>query len=95
MGIAVTLHLLAATVWVGGLFFAFACLRPAAAELDAAHRVRLWADALALFSRWVWAAIAVLLLWRHKENIGRLLRGEEGRVGGAPTPPQDPSAGAP
>jgi glycerol-3-phosphate acyltransferase PlsY len=41
------------------------------------------------------AAIAVLLLWRHQENIGRLLRGEEGRVGGAPTPPQDPSAGAP
>lgn len=41
------------------------------------------------------AAIAVLLLWRHKDNIGRLLRGEEGRVGGAPTPPQGPSAGAP
>lgn len=41
------------------------------------------------------AAIAVLLLWRHKVNIGRLLRGEEGRVGGKPTPPQGPSAGAP
>lgn len=66
MGIAVTLHLLAATVWVGGLFFAFACLRPAAAGLDAAHRVQLWADALTRFSRWVWVAIAVLLatgLW--------------------------------
>ncbi|MGH8481328.1 MAG: CopD family protein [Nevskiaceae bacterium] len=66
MGIAVTLHLLAATVWVGGLFFAFACLRPATADLDATHRVKLWADALTLFSRWVWAAIAVLLatgLW--------------------------------
>jgi uncharacterized membrane protein len=61
MGIALTLHLLAATVWVGGLFFAFACLRPAAADLDAAHRVKLWADALARFSRWTWAAIVVLL----------------------------------
>ena len=41
-------------------------------------------------------AIAVLLLWRHKANIGRLLRGEEGRVGAKPaSPPQDPSAGAP
>jgi glycerol-3-phosphate acyltransferase PlsY len=39
-------------------------------------------------------AIAALLLWRHKENIGRLLRGEEGRVGGRSTPPRDPSAGA-
>ncbi len=61
MGIALTLHLLAATLWVGGLFFAFVCLRPATAELDAAHRVKLWADALTQFFRWVWVAIAVLL----------------------------------
>jgi glycerol-3-phosphate acyltransferase PlsY len=41
------------------------------------------------------AAMAVLLLWRHKENIARLLRGEEGRVGARPSsPPEDPSAGA-
>lgn len=41
------------------------------------------------------AAIALLLIWRHKENIARLLRGEEGRVGGKPSsPPEDPSAGA-
>jgi uncharacterized membrane protein len=66
LGIALTLHLLAATLWVGGLFFAFACLRPATAELDAAHRVKLWADVLAHFSRWVWVAIVLLLttgLW--------------------------------
>lgn len=41
-------------------------------------------------------AIAVLMAWRHKENIQRLLSGAESRVGGKPTPPpQDPSAGAP
>ncbi|HEX5092638.1 MAG TPA: glycerol-3-phosphate 1-O-acyltransferase PlsY [Burkholderiales bacterium] len=40
-------------------------------------------------------AVAVLLLWRHKDNIRRLLAGEEGRVvGKASPPPQDPSAGA-
>jgi glycerol-3-phosphate acyltransferase PlsY len=40
-------------------------------------------------------AIAVLLLWRHKNNVRRLLAGEEGRVAGkASAPPQDPSAGA-
>ena len=61
MGIALTLHLLAATVWVGGLFFALVCLRPAAAELDPAHRMKLWADALAAFFRWVWVAVALLL----------------------------------
>ena len=42
------------------------------------------------------AAIAVLLLWRHKDNIRRLLAGEEGRVAGkASPPPPGPSAGAP
>jgi glycerol-3-phosphate acyltransferase PlsY len=42
------------------------------------------------------AAIAVLLVWRHKENIARLLRGEEGRVvaGKVSPKPEDPSAGA-
>jgi glycerol-3-phosphate acyltransferase PlsY len=40
-------------------------------------------------------AIAALLLWRHKGNIGRLLRGEESRVGAkASQKPEDPSAGA-
>jgi uncharacterized membrane protein len=66
VGIALTLHLLAATVWVGGLFFAFVCLRSAAAGLDAAHRLQLWADALGMFFRWVWAAVVLLLgtgLW--------------------------------
>lgn len=27
------------------------------------------------------AAIAILLIWRHHENIGRILRGEESRLG--------------
>ena len=41
-------------------------------------------------------AIAVLMLWRHKDNIRRLLAGEESRVGAkASAPPKDPSAGAP
>jgi glycerol-3-phosphate acyltransferase PlsY len=39
-------------------------------------------------------AITVLLVWRHKENIGRLLRGEESRVGAkASAEPPAPSAG--
>jgi glycerol-3-phosphate acyltransferase PlsY len=41
------------------------------------------------------AAMAALLVWRHKENMARLLRGEEGRVGAKPSSqPEDPSAGA-
>lgn len=29
------------------------------------------------------AAIGALVLWRHRANFGRLLRGEEGRIGGS------------
>ncbi|MCP5237544.1 MAG: glycerol-3-phosphate acyltransferase, partial [Zoogloeaceae bacterium] len=27
-------------------------------------------------------AMAILLVWRHRANISRLLRGEESRIGG-------------
>jgi glycerol-3-phosphate acyltransferase PlsY len=41
-------------------------------------------------------AMSALLVWRHKENIRRLLAGEESRIGAkASPPPPDPSAGAP
>jgi acyl phosphate:glycerol-3-phosphate acyltransferase len=40
-------------------------------------------------------AISALLVWRHRENIRRLARGEESRVGEKASPPPDPSAGAP
>ena len=41
-------------------------------------------------------AISALLVWRHKENIRRLIAGEESRLGAKPSrPPRDPSAGAP
>ena len=73
MGIALTLHLLAATIWVGGLFFALVCLRPAAAGLDPAHRLKLWADALGAFFRWVWIAAVLLLatgLWMMFSVLG-------------------------
>lgn len=62
MGIAMMLHVLSATVWVGGMFFAFVCLRPAAAELDPAHRMQLWASVLTRFFRWIGLAIALLLV---------------------------------
>jgi glycerol-3-phosphate acyltransferase PlsY len=40
-------------------------------------------------------AMSMLLVWRHRENIGRLLRGEESRVGAkASAEPPAPSADA-
>lgn len=56
-----TLHVLAALVWVGGMFFAWMVLRPAAvAQLQASERLRLWADVLRRFFVWVWVAVLVL-----------------------------------
>lgn len=56
-----TLHLLCAVIWVGGMFFAWMVLRPAAVKtLQVAERLRLWADVLARFFRWIWLVVIVL-----------------------------------
>ena len=63
MGIALLLHLLAAVVWVGGMFFAYVALRPvAAAQLEPPARLALWAGVFKVFFPWVFAAIITLLL---------------------------------
>jgi uncharacterized membrane protein len=56
-----TLHLLAALIWVGGMFFAWMILRPAAVEvLEAPARLRLWLSVFKRFFVWVWVAVLVL-----------------------------------
>lgn len=55
------LHLLAALVWVGGMFFAWMILRPAAVSaLEAPARLKLWVEVFRRFFHWVWAAVLVL-----------------------------------
>jgi len=61
MLIATFLHLLGATIWVGGMFFAHMALRPALAELQAEQRLRLMAAVLTRFFTWVWVAVALVL----------------------------------
>lgn len=61
MSFANALHVLAAVLWVGGMFFAYVCLRPAAATLEAPQRLQLWAQVFARFFPWVGLAIALLL----------------------------------
>ena len=52
------LHLAGVVLWVGGMFFAWMCLRPVAAkQLDAPTRLALWAGVFARFFPWVWAAV--------------------------------------
>ena len=62
MSLALAVHMLAAVVWVGGMFFAYMALRPAAASLAPAERLPLWRRSFGLFFPWVWAAILALLL---------------------------------
>jgi len=61
MSIAIALHTVAAVIWVGGMFFAYLCLRPAVGALEPPQRCRLWREALGRFFAFVWASIAVLL----------------------------------
>ena len=55
------LHLIAVVVWVGGMFFAHHCLRPAALALDPPHRLALMRAALGRFLGYV--SVALLALW--------------------------------
>lgn len=61
MKIATMLHLLGAVVWIGGMFFAYLCLRPAASRLEPQLRLPLWLAALQRFFWWVWASVALIL----------------------------------
>jgi len=61
MSIAIALHLLAAVIWVGGMFFAHQALRPVAATLlEPPRRLPLWANTFDRFFPWVWLAVVLL-----------------------------------
>lgn len=56
------LHVACVVVWVGGMFFAYVCLRPAAVEvLEPPLRLTLWKRVFERFFPWVWIAVGVIL----------------------------------
>ena len=62
ISLATTLHLFAAVIWVGGMFFAHQVLRPvAASQLEPPQRQTLWVGVFGRFFPWVWVAITTLL----------------------------------
>jgi uncharacterized membrane protein len=67
---ALIVHILAAVVWVGGMFFAHQMLRPAAAALTPELRLPLWSRVLGRFFAWVIAAIILLLLSGYALVLG-------------------------
>jgi uncharacterized membrane protein len=63
MIIPITLHILSAVIWVGGMFFAYITLRPVTAKLlEPPLRLSLWSHVFKRFFPWVWAVIITLLV---------------------------------
>ncbi len=60
--VLILLHLLGAIAWIGGMFFAYFCLRPAAAELlEPPIRLTLWTATFARFLRYTAISVVVIL----------------------------------
>ncbi len=62
MSAALALHVIAAAIWVGGMFFAYVCLRPVLGAREPGDRLQIWADTFSRFFPWVSATIGVLFL---------------------------------
>ncbi len=61
IAIALALHLVAAIIWVGGMFYAYMILRPVAASLlDPPIRLKLWSEIFQRFFVWVWGIVIVI-----------------------------------
>ena len=62
MSISIALHVIAAIIWVGGMFFAHMVLRPSAVQvLEPPLRLQLWVRVFKRFFFWVWLSIIVIL----------------------------------
>ena len=74
MSLAISLHILASVLWVGGMFFAYIILRPVAANLlESPVRLQLWSQVFKSFFPWVWLSIITLLstgLWMIITQMG-------------------------
>lgn len=61
MAIPIALHILASTLWVGGMLFAHLALRPSLAQhLEPPQRLPVWHAVLKRFFTWVWVSILTL-----------------------------------
>ncbi len=60
MIIALAVHMLAAVIWIGGMFFAYMILRPSLPPLEMPSRLPVWQRVFARFFPWVWLCIVAL-----------------------------------
>ncbi len=62
MPLAIALHLIGATIWVGGMIFAHFALRPAALQLPPESRLALWSSTLSRFFLLVWISVVTVFV---------------------------------
>jgi uncharacterized membrane protein len=60
--IAITLHVIAVVIWIGGMFLGVVAVRPTLAQEGMPARARLFAGIVGRFLPWAWAAVVTLLL---------------------------------
>jgi len=75
--VLLALHMLGAVVWVGGMFAAYVCLRPATGALEPPQRLALWQRFFAKFFPWVWVSVVLLLVsgyWMMVTSFGGFAR---------------------
>jgi len=68
----VALHVLAAVIWVGGMFFAYVTVRPAMGGLEPPDPVKMWGRIFQRFFSWVWVAVVVLFVTGYGMLLGPL-----------------------
>lgn len=79
MGIAVMFHVAAVVIWVGGMIFAHAFLRPvAAAQLEPPQRLQLWVGVFKRFFPIVWISILLILVTGYGVILGYYPDGMKG-----------------
>lgn len=62
MSIAASLHILAALIWVGGMFFAHMVMRPVLVDqLEPPQRLPVFYGVFQRFFPWVWACVVTVL----------------------------------
>jgi uncharacterized membrane protein len=61
ISLLLALHVLAAMIWVGGMFFAHQVLRPAIGTVEPAIRLPIWRRVFGRFFPWVWLSIGLLV----------------------------------
>lgn len=70
LALTIAIHGLSATVWIGGMFFVYLCLRPSLGLLEPPQRLQLMAEVFRRFFFWVWIVVIALPLTGYIQIIG-------------------------